>query len=256
MKMMKFKKLKRLYNIQEIINEEKFGPICINIAAPGYRVDNSFHLYDPHFLNNIEDPFNESDIIKWNQTFFIDKSYFGYYCWPSTININLNTREVFTFENNEDEKILIKEKSTSRFDTALFEVIKTRFESKSFVNRFIKLSLIEESKGNEKFNKKKFYLFKSLFRNFGTIDIINDIYENLIKLISDRSVQTHECSHKLAAELLSGLIRGSKYWNISQLKIMWSNIKKILDLIIENISTDTLNLWQTCFFTAFVSKTH
>ena len=80
-----------------------------------------------------------------------------------------------------------------------------------------------------------------------------NIYEHLTILVSDKQIQTHECSHKLAAELIAGLIRGSKYWHLDELKSMWSKLKVIFDLIIENISTENIKLWLMCFSTAFVS---
>jgi hypothetical protein len=57
----------------------------------------------------------------------------------------------------------------------------------------------------------------------------------------------------LAAELISGLIRGSKYWPLDDLKQMWAKLKVILDLVIENISTENIKLWLMCFSTSFVS---
>ena len=70
-------------------------------------------------------------------------------------------------------------------------------------------------------------------------------------LIADKQSQTHECSHKLAAEMLSGLIRGSKYWPFSQLADLWANLKPLLDSLMENLTTETLKLWFTCFSNAF-----
>ena len=56
---------------------------------PGLRNDNRWHLYDPNFLSSLHES-NEADTLKWNETIFMDKSYLGYYCWPSRIEINLN----------------------------------------------------------------------------------------------------------------------------------------------------------------------
>jgi hypothetical protein len=56
----------------------------------------------------------------------------------------------------------------------------------------------------------------------------------------------------LAAELISGLIRGSKYWPLDDLKQMWTKLKVILDLAISNISTETLEIWTDCFSKSFV----
>lgn len=94
-------------------------------------------------------------------------------------------------------------------------------------------------------------MFKSLFRNFGRADIVHSLFELLDKLISDKDTNTHECSHKLAAEILSGLIRGSKSWPLSSLKLLWSRLRPILDKIVENMSTDNVKLWYNCFSNSF-----
>ena len=47
------------------------------------------------------------------------------------------------------------------------------------------------------------------------------------------------------------MIRGSKYWPLSQLKAMWKELKQILDLAMENITNENINLWVNCFSVAF-----
>lgn len=244
LKMVKFKKETKKYNITDVIKDETNNEINnetqieINRSKPGYRLDNNWHLYDPNFLTNLFEK-SEHDNKKWENTKFLDKSYWGYYCWPSKIDINVNKRKTFTTSTNE-------------FSDAV-KPIENKFKNDTeFVKKFIKLSTIEEAKGQERFDKKKFHLFKALFRNYGTINIINNIYEHLTILVSDKQIQTHECSHKLAAELIAGLIRGSKYWHLDELKSMWSKLKVIFDLAIANITTESLELWSDCLSNSFV----
>lgn len=94
-------------------------------------------------------------------------------------------------------------------------------------------------------------MFKSLFRNFGRADIVHSLFDLLDKLISDKDTNTHECSHKLAAEILSGLIRGSKSWPLTSLKPLWSRLRPLLDKIVDNMSTDNVKLWYNCFSNSF-----
>lgn len=235
-KMVKFKKQIKSYSMNEVLPKERSPTLN---AKPGYRADNKWLLYDTKFID-VNNPNSNDDNQIWKSAKFLDKSYWGYYGWPSNkINIPTNERGNFTTQTN-------------GFSIA-FKPVRDRFQfDAEFVRKFIKLSTIEESKGNEKFDKKKFYLFKSLFRNFGSTDIINNFYENLTKLICDKQPETHESSHKLASEMLSGLIRGSKYWSLSDLKALWAKLKPILDLMFENISVENLDLWYTCFSTAYV----
>ena len=240
--MVKPKKVKKLFKIEEIIIDKSNvectrDEIAINRPCPGYRADNSWHLYEPTYLKaTLSDEKEDTD--RWNNTIFLDKSYWGYYCWPSSIQVNANQRS---------------QEINKHFAEAIKPVAEKFRDDPEFFKKFIKLATIEESKGNEQFDKKKFYLFKALFRNYGTIHIINNLFEHLNALVRDRQSQTHECSHKLAAEIVCGLIRGSKYWPLAQLKQMWSQLKLIFDLIIENVSTETLVIWLDCFSNSFVN---
>lgn len=246
--MVKFKKQVQEYNTSDVIKEQtnntffEKDAISINKPNPGYRADNKWHFYDPNFINTAKNVnTNEYDNRMWNKAKFLDKSYIGYYCWPSKLSVSSNTRDNFTKNvHNEYSEAIEPIRDKFQYDT-------------DFVKTFVKYSIIEESKGHEKLDKKKFYFFKSLFRNYGTIEIFNGLYEHLVLLIDDKT-DTKECSHKLAAELISGLIRGSKYWKLDDLKILWSNLKSLFDLIFDNITTETLNIWNDCFLIAFVSS--
>jgi len=246
LKMVKFKKDLVTYDTVDLIKEQSNDSISsedlkdITKPNPGYRPDNKWHFYNPNFINtNIDPSTSEKDRLIWERAKFLDKSFWGYYCWPEKIEIVSNSRANFITHTNEY--------------TEAIKIIRDKFQNDStFVKKFIQFSIIEESKGNEKFDKKKFYFFKALFRNFGTTDIFLNFYENLTLLISDKNTQTQECSHKLASEMISGVIRGSKYWSLDDLKVLWSKLKPIFDLIIDNITTENLKLWYNCFSTAYV----
>jgi proteasome activator subunit 4 len=245
MKMVKFKKEIVTYDTADLIREQTKGALSnedlkfITQPCPGFRSDNQWHHYNYNFVNtNIDKSTDQADSRTWENAKFLDKSYWGYYCWPSQLNVNKNQRANYTTH-------------TCEYSDAVKPILdKFRFDS-NFVQKFIRLSTIEESKGNEKFDKKKFYFFKALFRNFGNTDIFDKLYEHLFTLISDKEIQTQECSHKLASELISGLIRGSKYWSLTDLKVLWSKLKPLFDLVIENISNQNLKLWYNCFSTAY-----
>ena len=261
LKMIKHKKQSREYAVADLINHEigaaKRVPqelLAINTPQPGYRADNAWHHYNPNFLDDVQ--------LKWDSVNFMDKSYWGYYCWPAKVSVNLNKRQVYALD---DETPVAGLGSRSSSDLAspaaddsyaaysrCIKPLRDRFKNDAaFVEKFIKLNIIEESKGNEKFDKKKFYFFKALFRNFGSHRIVNNLFAHLQILVADKQSQTHECSHKLASEMVSALIRGSKYWPFAELKSLWANMKSLFDSVIENITTETLKLWFSCFSNAF-----
>ncbi|CAF0997060.1 unnamed protein product [Brachionus calyciflorus] len=214
LKMTKYKKIITEYKVEELLKEP-----LVNCYTPGYRMDNECHLYDYNFND-------------WENAKYLDKSYWGYYSWPAKIQVPSNQR------------LIHSEEMSGEYSEALKPILKY-FKNKNFIQKFIKLNQLE----SEKFDKKKFYFFKALFRNFGTCDIFVDLYENLTYLISD--TKTIESSHKLAAEIISGLIRGSKYYALDELKKLWNKLNELFDLIVEKITSDTLEIWTDCFSNSF-----
>ncbi len=56
-------------------------------------------------------------------------------------------------------------------------------------------------------------LFKGLFRNFG-LAFVDNFIERLYVLIHEKTKEKQEGSHRVAAEIVAGMIRGSKYWTV------------------------------------------
>jgi hypothetical protein len=207
-------------------------------SKPGYRKDNKWHLYDPLFISNAEN-YEATDEQKWKSAKFLDKSYFGYYCWPNDkIKINVNSSEIFT-------------QNRSPKNAPPLNLIIKKFQEKSFIEKFMKYNQLETETA-AKFDKKNVYMFKSLFRCFGTDEAFHDIFINLCTLIDESDTQKIERAHKLAAELLNGLIKGSKYWEYKKLVALWSKLRPILDEIMENMTNETVHLWSQSFASIFV----
>ncbi|CAF4445015.1 unnamed protein product, partial [Adineta steineri] len=86
-------------------------------------------------------------------------------------------------------------------------IIFDRFKDKNFITRLIKVNVSSEN--TKRFDKNRFSMFKSLFRNFG-LALIDNFIEQLFVLIRRKTQMKQE--HQLAAEIVAGMIRGSKYW--------------------------------------------
>ena len=261
---MKHKKQRIDYQIKELINEHLENmneatlsddyEIGTDAYTAGYRVDNKWHLYDQFFINENDEHCVE-DRLKWERTKFLDKTYWGYYCWPSKISVSLNQRETYPLAASPLEDMRPLEQFDSEDFGHVAKPIRSRFQSDAeFVEKFIKFSLIEEARGNEKFDKKKVYVFKALFRNFGSIRIVHNLMSHLHRLVADRNSASMERGHKLAAEIICGLIKGSKHWLMDELKSLYFELKILFDLVMDNLSCETINLWIECFSLGFVDK--
>jgi proteasome activator subunit 4 len=243
------KRVKTIDLIREKTGIQDITEVPLNKARPGLRADNQWHLFDANYIDTENETTSELEKAKWESSSFLEKTYWGYYCWPNELNVPLSKRDWYVSDNLE-----VAQNGSSSEDSyqRAMKPIVDRFRNDSaFVSKFIQLSIIEESKGNEKFDKKRFYFFKALFRNFGCAEIIDSLFDHLSKLVADKDTLTHECSHKLAAEIMSGLIRGSKSWPLAKLKPLWVKVRPILDKLVENMSTDNVKLWYNCFSNSF-----
>lgn len=147
----KFKKKTKQCAINEIVHDVK----AVNVAKPGYRSDNAWHLYDANFLNDCFERTGakaEEDRMKWAATYFLDKSYWGYYCWPENITVNRNKRSTFG---------QVLDGDMDAYGKAVAPIVKRFRDDPEYVRTLIKYFTIEESKGNEQFDKKKVH-FQSM----------------------------------------------------------------------------------------------
>ncbi|KFO18474.1 Proteasome activator complex subunit 4 [Fukomys damarensis] len=69
----------------------------------------------------------------------------------------------------------------------------------------------KDRKGKDKFNPRRFCLFKGLFRNFDDA-FLPVLKPHLERLVAD----SHESTQRCVAEIIAGLIRGSKHWTFEK----------------------------------------
>ena len=91
------------------------------------------------------------------------------------------------------------------------QIIYDHFSDPKFVEQLIKFLSLEDRKGKDKFNPRRFCLFKGLFRNFDDA-FLPVLQPHLERLVSD----SHESTQRCVAEIIAGLIRGSKHWTFEK----------------------------------------
>ena len=60
----------------------------------------------------------------------------------------------------------------------------------------------------------------------------------------------HEASQRCAAEIITGLIRGSKHWPFSKVEAMWAWLTPLLRTAFGHITVESINDWGTAIATA------
>lgn len=137
------------------------------------------------------------------------------------------------------------------------QIIFDHFTDPLFINQFVEFLSLEDRKGKDKFSPRRFCLFKvrvrpsheldrrdppgraihrcnslrqGLFRNF------NDAFLPLLRPHMERLVaDSHESKQRCVAEIISGLIRGSKHWSFSKVRRL-ENRLNLSDLLVLSLN--------------------
>ncbi|CAF1048161.1 unnamed protein product [Adineta steineri] len=210
--------------LEEIVeNENKPLPIITNDAYyPGDRDDNFWLTF-----NDYKPPQTQ---IQWEQTCFLDKSFYGYFSWPKIFKYSLNKRIRYTINNMPDD----------------VAILYNRFIDKNFIKQIIQLMILDEDKDEMDFDQIRFSMFKGLFRNFG-LAFFDNFMEELYILMRERKKEKQEESHRIAAEIVAGMIRGSKHWTLEMLDEFWTKLIPFLNELFLNINFETINYWNKSF---------
>uniref|UniRef100_A0A4W3GX57 Proteasome activator subunit 4b n=1 Tax=Callorhinchus milii TaxID=7868 RepID=A0A4W3GX57_CALMI len=129
------------------------------------------------------------------------------------------------------------------------QVIYDNFSDPQFVDQMIKFLSLEDRKGKDKFNPRRFCLFKGLFRNF------DEAFLSVLKPHMERlAADCHESTQRCVAEIIAGLIRGSKHWTYEKVEKLWEVLYPLLKTALSNITVETYSDWGTCIATACESR--
>ncbi|CAF3971108.1 unnamed protein product [Rotaria sp. Silwood2] len=192
------------------------------VSCPGDRDDNLWIT-----LNDYQPPKTQ---IEWEQTCFLDKCFHGYYKWPKVIKYPMNKRERYTKETMPEHVAILYK----------------RFMDKNFISKLIQYMVITDERNQSNFNVHRFRMFKGLFRNFG-FDLVDHFMEQLDILIHEKMTEKQEGCHRVAAEIVAGMIRGSKHWTLEMLEKLWQKLIPFLNEVCTNLSPETLSRWGSCF---------
>lgn len=65
---------------------------------------------------------------------------------------------------------------------------------------------------------------------------------------------SHESTQRCVAEIIAGLIRGSKHWTFEKVEKLWELLCPLLRTALSNITVETYNDWGTCIATSCESR--
>ncbi|XP_035525217.1 proteasome activator complex subunit 4B [Morone saxatilis] len=190
----------------------------------GDREGNRWLQYDS---NNL--PLSEE---QWDTQPYVEKTHWGYYTWP---------REMMIHAASEKPKDDLTYEEMSEGEKIIFEY----FSDPEFIDQLIEFLSLEDRKGKDSFNPRRFCLFKGLFCNYGDV-FLPLLWPHLEQLASD----PHESSQRCVCEITAGLIRGSKLWSFSKVDRLWKLLCPLIRTALTNITVETYTDWGTCIATA------
>uniref|UniRef100_A0A673FRQ3 Proteasome activator complex subunit 4B-like n=1 Tax=Sinocyclocheilus rhinocerous TaxID=307959 RepID=A0A673FRQ3_9TELE len=172
----------------------------------------------------------------WDNFCFVEKTHWGYYCWPKNLMVYAPAAE--------QPKDLSAENMNERE-----RVIYDHFTEPMFIKQLIEFLSLEDRKGKDKFNPRRFCLFKGLFRNYSDA-FLPVLKPHMEQLAND----SHESTQRCVAEIIAGLVRGSKHWSFSKVEALWKFLIPLMRTALSNITVETYADWGTCVATACESR--
>lgn len=73
---------------------------------------------------------------------------------------------------------------------------------------------------------------------------------HLERLVRDQ----HEASQRCAAEIITGLIRGSKHWTFAKTEALWDFLCPVLRTAFSHVNVESIGDWGTAIATASESR--
>ncbi|XP_068162395.1 proteasome activator complex subunit 4B-like [Antennarius striatus] len=169
---------------------------------------------------------------QWDSLHYVEKTHWGYYSWP---------REMMIHAASENLKDDLPYEEMSEGEKIVFEY----FSDPEFIDQLIEFLSLEDRKGKDSFNPRRFCLFKGLFRNYGEA-FLPLLWPHLAHLADD----PHESSQRCVCEITAGLIRGSKLWSFSKVDRLWKGLCPLIRTALTHITVETYTDWGTCIATA------
>lgn len=192
---------------------------------PGMRPDNEWLQYDSTKL-----PKSQAE---WDEPRYLYKIN-GFFGWTPTVEVYAPSNMQPKLDRSLDEM--------SEHEKHFFKF----FNSKENIEKLISFWSLEEKKGKEKFNRSRFWLIKAIFDIFGDV-FLDEFLVHMPKLIENK---TNESSHRCAAEIIAGILRGSKHWDYEKTSKMYEKVIPFVRMSLNNITNETDTFWGTCFATA------
>ncbi|KAI8616672.1 hypothetical protein BC830DRAFT_1117031 [Chytriomyces sp. MP71] len=164
-----------------------------------------------------------------------DSSIVGWYCWPQKSKFYSQPDASFDLGTSGLAALPFADPASLDSVDAILHIVSTN----SFWIKFIRYHSQESSKGVERFNSECFNLVRALAGQYE--DLFLGHLEPLVKdLVSDPKEKSKQ---RAAAEILAGVVRGSKNWSTVKIEKMWAWALPIVSSAMQASTTETTGFW-------------
>ncbi|XP_055349230.1 proteasome activator complex subunit 4A-like isoform X2 [Paramacrobiotus metropolitanus] len=188
------------------------------LPPAGIRPDNLWLCFDEAKL-----PRNTEE---YDNTIFVEKIQHGYYGWPETLKLAAPLKDQICLGKVPE--------SLNQLEKIIYE----KMTDEAYVDILIRLLSVEDSKLHGKFDTYTYWIFRTLFRHFEDA-FLPLLLPHLQRLIASKEEHQQRC----AAEILTGIIRGSKRWPYKKITHLWEQLTPLLKLALNNLTTESLADW-------------
>lgn len=166
---------------------------------------------------------------QWESLVFIDKPHIGFLCWPKQLDV---------YDKNNQLELNRSYDKMNVFEKTIYD----KFHDEKFIEKLVEYFTFEDSKGSDRFEIKRYLVFKGLFRNYGPI-MIEPFRKYVIEYSNSTCDRKGEYKQRFTIEFLAGLIRGAKHWPYE----MQLQVKEFTEPIVEAVSLSQENRsdWNT-----------
>ncbi|CAG8507014.1 6948_t:CDS:10 [Ambispora gerdemannii] len=192
--------------------------------------------YTEQYLQTRLLPIDENNL---ENVFLHDKMNIGWYAWPDKYDAYIPRLDSIDFPKFEPSS----EGAYKKF----LEI----FSDQKFWTEFKKYLSQESSRDREdNFSVLNGHLFKSIFQMFE--DQFLDIVKPEIEEMCEDPEEKHR--QRAAAEILAGIVRGSKHWKLSSSRKMWEWLIPLLEKTFDAITPESLTYWER--FLSYCFRNH
>lgn len=210
------KKLKIDYSFSENITKEE--------KIKFFSFDNDTDSYNDH-----------KDIL------YLDNTYIGWLCWPKSFKV---------YKQNSEENDQLPYYDPTSKDT--IDYILQEFSKPDYWKQLFGYMSMETSRSNtEAFSTSHIKFYKHIFQLFEDRFLYTCIQPTL-KEYSLNFQEKHQ--QRVAAEVIAGLIRGSRNWSTEKLDKLWEWLKPILKTVLQNVIQESVDNWISCIQYSCVNR--